>query len=540
MNKSIKGRTVYVDSKWLIVRLVLSSLLFAVSMAFIFNDILHLVLLALSAVIAGLDIIKQLILDIKAKDYLSTPMTVVFCTLVSFFIGFGVEGVALIILFSIGTFLVKLTSAKTVSSALGFIPEDDDEAKSHTSELFKNPLTLDAQKNDEERVLRYHRNLKIVFIAFALIYAVILPLVSDNSYAVSIHRALIIIIVTTPISMIAPLHLPPLVGIGYSAANGVLFNDIKSFEKIRNSASVIFGGISVFSNGSTRVVGIKSEKFETDTFLKIAAHISYHSSQSWAKTIVEAYKGDIDVNIIDMYSDYQDKGSEIELNGIRMILGTKTIMEENFISIPKEIDSSDLTLYLAVNNQYAGCIYLTDNTIVNSENLLNDFKEFGVKTGVLLCENNSEETKRLANHYSVNEYFSDFTEENKERILPRFKDKKHYGNTLYIHTSSDHNDDYFDTSVCTNGKAPNSNAYILGNSLAWLPYVIFTSKRVNQIKLENFYFSIVMKVVIVLLTLFGFCNLWFAIILDMSVALACILNSIRVTMLPLLGKYKSE
>ena len=54
-------------------------------------------------------------------------------------------------------------------------------------------------------------------------------------------------------------------------------------------------------------------------------------------------------------------------------------------------------------------------------------------------------------------------------------------------------------------------------------------KRMREIAMENAIFAFVVKALLIFLSMVGYCNLWFAIFIDMAAAMATILNSIRVT-----------
>ena len=59
------------------------------------------------------------------------------------------------------------------------------------------------------------------------------------------------------------------------------------------------------------------------------------------------------------------------------------------------------------------------------------------------------------------------------------------------------------------------------------------SARSGVVEKENVAGTLLIKALIIALTLIGFCNLWFAVFLDLSAGLAAILNAIRVSMPPL-------
>ena len=52
---------------------------------------------------------------------------------------------------------------------------------------------------------------------------------------------------------------------------------------------------------------------------------------------------------------------------------------------------------------------------------------------------------------------------------------------------------------------------------------------VAEVIAENAVFAFVVKAILIFLSIIGYCNIWFAIFIDMVAAVATILNSIRVT-----------
>jgi cation transport ATPase len=132
------GGNGYSFDRLLVIRLVLASVLFAVALAAKLTVLLSTIFLVLSAAVAGYDILLQAINDVAEKRYISPSLIVVFAAVVSFAIGFGSEGAALLILYKIGLLLLDYTKARTVSSAIDFIPEDQDDIVTHLTLLFSN------------------------------------------------------------------------------------------------------------------------------------------------------------------------------------------------------------------------------------------------------------------------------------------------------------------------------------------------------------------------------------------------------------------
>lgn len=217
----------YTFDKLLIGRLVLASVLFAVALTGKMTDLLSTIFLILSAIAAGYDLVTDAITDVSAGRYFEAPLIVVFSAVVSFAIGFGSEGAALLILFRIGLLLIEYTKARTISSAVDFIPQEQDDVVSHVTQLFSDDET--GKTELQSHVSDIMRIVTRAILGAAIVYAVVLPLFSDYNYTVSIHRAITLMVIAAPISVLSSLRLCDVVGMGFVAANGVIYNKLCRF-----------------------------------------------------------------------------------------------------------------------------------------------------------------------------------------------------------------------------------------------------------------------------------------------------------------------
>ena len=175
----------------IVIRLVVASVIFAVSLIVKMPEFLSIILLVLAAVAAGYDIVLQAMSSIEEGEYFSVPVVVVFIALLSYFIGFAIEGAALILLYQIGLMLINYTQEHTKKSALELLGYQDESVKTKLAALLSDK---EATSMSIESVMRSSAGsvLKLAMV-FSVIYAIVLPLFTNYTYIVSIHRALTII-----------------------------------------------------------------------------------------------------------------------------------------------------------------------------------------------------------------------------------------------------------------------------------------------------------------------------------------------------------
>ena len=80
-----------------------------------------------------------------------------------------------------------------------------------------------------------------------------------------------------------------------------------------------------------------------------------------------------------------------------------------------------------------------------------------------------------------------------------------------------------------------SDIVLMSDELSRIPLAINISKYTKRIIKENLIFAMSVKVVILLLSVFGYANMWLAVFADTGVTLLTILNTLRI-----MNKFKKE
>ena len=83
----------------LVVRLVIASVIFAVSSTVSMPAIIKVILLALAALVAAYDVILEAINSVESGDYFAAPIVIVFVAVIAFVIGYAIDATAMVILY---------------------------------------------------------------------------------------------------------------------------------------------------------------------------------------------------------------------------------------------------------------------------------------------------------------------------------------------------------------------------------------------------------------------------------------------------------
>ena len=523
----------------IVIRLIVASLIFAVSLIVKMPSLVRILLLALSVVVSGYDVALDAVNSVESGDYFATPIVIVFVAVISFFIGFGLEGAALMMFYQIGQILIAYAQERTVKWAKELLCYSDEETVEKVTGIIE-------EENAGKMAMEYTVGSAASFIlkialGIAVLYAVLIPILTNLSFAVSIHRALTIIVIATPLSVVVAMPLTGIIGICYGAQFGVIFNNAAAMEKAAEVETAVFDKPGVFADDHPSLVSAQSDLLDKSTFMNFAAHAVYYSEQPFAKAISDAFNFDYKLDLISDFQDIPGCGVDLKINGAHVTLATRELFASRGEAVPYENAKEDYQMfYMMVSEKYVGKIALTNEIYGETEQLAPDLKAIGFDKCILLTEDGKEESEAAATELEFDEVYGECDTARKLRLVNDLKASRDtqmmyvYANGFDAHSAAD-----LDIRVSRKGKF--ADILVIPEYIANLPLALQLCSRVREVAAENAIFAFVIKAILIFLSLTGYCNIWFAIFIDMAAALATILNSIRVTSPSLIGilKYKA-
>ena len=73
-----------------------------------------------------------------------------------------------------------------------------------------------------------------------------------------------------------------------------------------------------------------------------------------------------------------------------------------------------------------------------------------------------------------------------------------------------------------------ADVVFMTSSVEAIPTSIRIAKQTGKIAVQNVVFALAIKVLVMILGLLGFANMWLAVFADTGVAMLCVLNAIRI------------
>lgn len=175
------------------------------------------------------------------------------------------------------------------------------------------------------------------------------------------------------------------------AKNGILIKDMKGFEIARKLNYVIFDKTGTLTKGEFGVTDILLSKASRvsndDELLRFAAAVDTHSQHSIGKGIVdEAKQRKIIIPEAKNFRSHPGRGASADVLGKHVLVGNRKLIEEqNILVIDNQAKSSKIAtaVYVAVDNTFAGTIFLEDILREESKEAIRKLRDMGVKTAML-------------------------------------------------------------------------------------------------------------------------------------------------------------
>ena len=519
------------------IRLGIALVLVIISALFKMPVLVRIILLVFSALIAGYDIFLSAVDSIAEKKYFSSDLVILFSAVLAFVIGYPMESALMVFFYQLSKLLIEYTRKRAIKSAKDLVEYSDPDIQSKVDEI------LSADRAGEMKIQRTIEDSAVFILrfllVFALIYALLFPFVSGISFRVSIHRALMILLIASPLSVVVSFPIVGITGLCFSARNGIVFNNAEVMEQSTGLNVALFDKAGVFSEEAPHVIGLQSDVLDKKTFLNFLAHAVYYSDQPFAKAISDYYDQEYRLDLINNFAEIPGSGVSLDIGHAPVILATKSYFDSMGISIPERGLAEGIPYYMTVAGRYVGRVIVSSEINQEAESLVEEMNLAGIPRNILLTEDGSEQSQATAEALHFSEVVGECDMDKKLRLISDLS-QTGQNRTVFIYANGieGHSAANLDMRVSRKGKY--ADAIVIPEAYLNIPKSIQIARRTKEIISENAVFVFVVKAILVFLSIIGYSNLWFVVFLDTAAALGTILNAIRVTSPSLLQKTSSQ
>ena len=356
----------------------------------------------------------------------------------------------------------------------------------------------------------------------AILIVIILPLIGI-SFTDSLYRGLTFLVISCPCAIAISVPLSYFTGIGVCSKNGILIKGSNYLDNISNAKNIVFDKTGTLTDGTFEVneIDIQDNSYTYEEIIDILVAGESFSTHPIAKSILKLKTHKANKKGVTNFKEVSGSGIEFDYQEKHIIVGNKKMCKCDKAS----------TLHLNIDGNHVASIKVDD----------------GIK-------DNAHQTIKYLNSENINTYM--FTGDKKEvadligkslgiknieaEMLPTDKFYKYEsvassGITIFV------GDGINDAPVLkradigismgcigSDSAIEASDIVLMSDDLSKMKTSFEISKYTKKIIKENLIFACSVKLIILLLSVLGFANMWMAVFADTGVTLLTILNTLRI------------
>lgn len=410
--------------------------------------------------------------------------------------------------------------------------EFKDTAISEIIELVKN--SNKNKSKTEKFVTKFAKIYTPIVVLLAVILAFVPPIfVGFENLSEWVRRALVFLVTSCPCALVLSIPLGYFAGIGKAGKEGVLVKGSNYLDIITKANAIVLDKTGTITKGNFEVTKvILEEAIEEKELFETAGIAECLSNHPVSQSIMRKIDINIDKDKISDYSEIAGMGVKAKYDDNEILAGNHKLLDNENISYEKVSDIGTI-VYVVKNKKYLGAIVISDVIKEDSKEAIEDLKSNGIEKIYMLTGDNKETAKDVANRVGIENVYSNLLPNEKVEKMKEVKDK----NGVTIAIGDGINDSPLlaisdiGISIGNTGSdlaIETSDMVIMDGKLSSLNKLIKTSKKTKRIVMENIYFAIGIKVIVLLLGAIGISTMWEAVFADVGVTFITVLNTLRI------------
>ena len=414
-----------------------------------------------------------------------------------------------------------------------------------------------SKPNIDKFITRFARVYTPFVVLFALFVAVVLPFILpdslnwhffvDSAYTgtvntihgtsgtASIYTALTFLVISCPCALVLSVPLAFFSGIGAGSKKGILFKGGIAIESLKNVKAIVMDKTGTITKGNFVVqkANPAGNVMTANDLLAISASCELSSTHPIGNSIVEAAeeKG-LSIERPSKVEEIAGHGICAELSRGVVLCGNRKLMDAQNVDLSVyQKENFGTEVLVALNGKFVGNIVISDTVKDDAKDAIAAVKKQGIITAMLTGDA-QESADAVAKETGIDEVHAKLLPQDKLSELKKIREN--HGAVMFV------GDGINDAPVLAGadvGAAMGSGAdaaieaadvVFMNSEMKAIPEAVGIAKMTNSISWQNVVFALAIKIIVMIMGLFGFANMWIAVFADTGVSVLCLLNSIRI------------
>jgi len=366
-----------------------------------------------------------------------------------------------------------------------------------------------------------------IILLLAIITAISLPLITDLTYNESLYRALTFLVISCPCAIAISVPLSYFSGIGASSKEGILIKGSDYLDALGKINKIIFDKTGTLTSGNVKEYNliILDKNYSKDTIINYYLSGESLSNHPVAKSILSIFSDHkISKNKIIDFKEISGKGIEFKIDNKQIKIGSYSFCQSNI---------NDDYIYLNIDNKNIAKLKLFDGIKENAKDTIKALKELNIKP-MMYTGDTKDKAISLSSYLNINDVKYELLPQDKYNLLEK-ELKQNKGIIAFV------GDGINDApslkradlgismgSIGSQSAIEASDIVIMKDDLNKIITGIKISKFTTKIIKQNLFFALGIKILVLILSIFGITSMYQAVFADTGLTLLTILNTTRI------------
>lgn len=391
-----------------------------------------------------------------------------------------------------------------------------------------------ASKPKIDRFITRFARVYTPFVVLLAIGTAIIPSLITGNWNHWIYTAITFLVISCPCALVLSVPLAFFSGIGAGSKKGILFKGGVALEALKEVKAVVMDKTGTITEGNFVVQSVVPADGITETeLLQMAAECEMNSTHPIGNSILAAAKEKgLHMTRPQEVQEISGKGIQAVLADGTVLCGNRALLETFQVGLAAyEKTRYGTEVLLARNGKYIGCLVIADTIKPDAVRAVSALRSQKITTAMLTGDA-KDSADAIAKETGIDEVYAQLLPEEK---LQHLKDiRARHGAVMFV------GDGINDAPVLAGadvGAAMGSGAdaaieaadvVFMTSAMEAIPQALRIAKSTAGIAMQNVVFALAVKVLVMILGLLGFANMWMAVFADTGVAMICVINAIRI------------
>lgn len=308
-------------------------------------------------------------------------------------------------------------------------------------------------------------------------------------------------------------------------------------DTLSKVGTMVFDKTGTLTKGQFEVTAVHPDKITENQLLHLVAHAERYSSHPIAISLKNAYPNERDNCEVRIEKEIAGQGIIAKINDKNVAVGNSKLMENLNIKW-KDCTKVGTIVHVAINNEYAGHIVISDKIKSDSKIAMQQLKDLGIKKIIMLTGDKKEVAQFVCEELNLDEFHYGMLPQDKVAMVKEIvsENKQLSGNNKVAFVGDGVNDApvlaLSDVGIAMGGLGSDAaieaaDIVLMDDKPSKIATAIKIARKTLCIASQNVAFAIFVKVLVLILASFGMATMGMAVFADVGVMILCVLNATR-------------